>query len=249
MNENVRIAQIRVSVFLSENIGFEPSVAEKFKESLMPRGEFCAVIPGQGGKFVASPAHSTQIPWGATWGIMNDTSGRIMFLPGKIDFVKDYDSLYERNEIQDYIAWVVNSISTLNDNLNARNVAWHRIAYAPLLALTAEGCDDVMNCMWDNIMHVQTLDGGPLEERSVSYLQKKVVDLRGKGVHLNLHHTILDGVRFFADGRPDQKATLIQLDLNTIPGSGSPYSMDEITAFYDLVVSMAEALVEKIINC
>ena len=249
MKENVRIVQIRASVFLSENIGFEPSAAEKFKELLMPQGSLCAVMPGAGGQVVLTPSNA--IPWGATWGIMNDQrSMRIIFLPGKIDFIKDYDCLYDCHLASDFLlSLVVNSLKSLEDVLKPRDVVWQRIAYAPLMAMIEGECGDALKCLWNNIMHVQEQGGGVLEERSVTFLQKKVVNWNDRATQINLHHNIMDGVRFFKDGRPEQKATLIQLDINTVPGMGLFYSMDEIKVFYQQVIPLAEELVERITNC
>lgn len=248
MNENVRIAQIRASVFLSENIGFEPSAAEKFKELLMPSGSLCAVMPGPGGQFVLTPSNT--IPWGATWGIMDNLLGiRIIFLPGKIDFIKDYDCLYDRDLASTYLVMVVKSLESLEEALKPRSVVWQRIAYAPLMAMIEGECDDALTCLWNNIMHVQVLSGGALEERSVTFLQKKIVNWNGKATQINLHHNIMDGVRFFKDGRPEQKATLIQLDINTVPGLGFSYSINEMVVFYQQVIPLAEELIERLADC
>ena len=241
MNENVNIIQVRISVFLSENIGYEPGTALKYKDLLMPTGQLHQVYSGPGGQVVLNL--NTNMPWGTTWALQ-DGATRIIFLPGKIDFVKDVLVKNDFRILKDFtdtcIGWIEKISSDIKEH--GRELLITRLAFAPLYGLSES--ENGLK-IWDRIFNAQLYESGTLADRNVTYLYKRILNLNDREINLNLLHNIFDGKKFDQDKTED--ATLMSFDINTVPNPSIFFNLSDIRRFYEYVLPLSDELLSNLV--
>lgn len=241
MNENVNIIQVRISVFVSENIGYEPGIAGKYNALLMPSGQICQAFPSPNGQMLLNPNPS--IPWGTTWGLQDEAT-RIVFLPGKIDFIKDILAKNDNSSLQEFTDLCLTWIERISENIRecGRELLFTRLALAPLYGLSES---DNGFKVWDRVFNPHLYEVDALADRNVTYLYKRILELNDRKINVNLLHNIFDGKRF--DPEKTEDATLISFDINTVPHPSLYYTAEEIRDFYMYALSASDELLNNLV--
>lgn len=241
MNENVNIVQVRISVFISENIGFEPGIAGKYNSLLMPQGQICQIFPSPNGQMLMSP--NLNIPWGTTWGLQDGVT-RIAFLPGKIDFIKDVLAQNDNNILKEFTDMCLTWIEHISEDIRScgRELLITRLALAPLYGLSES---DNGSIVWERVFNQKLSESDNLADRNVAYLYKRILELRDRKINVNLLHNIFDGKRF--DQEKSEDATLISFDINTVPNSSLYYTAEDIHGFYVYALSTCDELLNNLV--
>ncbi len=248
MDENIKIAQIRGTIFLPVNIGYSPEFANTFK-SLLPESTVHGAIMGNGAPtFVPT---NTPPQWGMPW-ILQSSDTSIMFLPGKIDIIESLEFSYNDTKVQEFknlcVTWI-NKITTELKNINSNSIKPLRIAYAPLFVLKFDECPELISNVWNKIFNIDT-QNHPITDRNVSFLIKKDIQLNEKSVQLNLLHTISDGKQTIESNGSfiNKDVSIIQLDINTIPDATYQFDSNDVQAFFNEVLPLGKNLIENLIK-
>lgn len=242
MKEDIKIGQLRGTIFIPENLGFNPSLAETLRQLLMPAGQI------QGLASIVAPqpmfAPISNMPLGMPWVIQNqegDVTDMIMFMPGKIDIVQNcdmmYDNEYERSFINQCDTLIKAVVSQFKTKLS-------RIAYAPMYVIDKS---DSQN-LWEKILHINSLDNLPIFDRNLSFLLKKEISFNDKNIQLNLLHTISDGMQTKVSNgqQTNREVSLVQLDINTVPDVNYQFEDADISPFFSKVLDIRNELVNNL---
>ena len=242
MNKVVKIGQLRGTIFIPENLGFNPSMAETLKQLLMPTGQ----IQGLASIMAPQPMFVpiSNMPLGMPWVIQTqegDIANMIMFMPGKIDIVRNCDVTYGNEDEQNFIIQCEAFIKAITSQFKTK---LSRIAYAPTFVIDQS---DSQN-LWDNILHIKSLDGLPIVDRNISFLLKKEISLNDRNIQINLLHTISDGMQTkVSNGQQiNRKVSLVQLDINTVPEVNYQFEDADISPFFSEALDIKNKLVNNL---
>ncbi|MCM1302073.1 MAG: hypothetical protein NC250_01055 [Alistipes senegalensis] len=248
MDENIKIAQMRGTIFLPVNIEYNPELANIFK-NLLPESTAHSAIMGNGIP-IFMPTN-TPPQWGKPWTLqLSDTN--IMFLPGKIDIIKNSEFPYNDVKVKEFanlcVTWI-NTITTELQKIYSIPIKPSRIAYAPLFVLKLDECPELITNVWNKVFNITTQDHA-ITDRNVSFLRKKEIQLNEKRVQLNLLHTISEGKQTINSNGSliNKNVSIIQLDINTIPEVSYQLESLDVQAFFNEVLPLGKNLIENLIK-
>ncbi len=248
MDENIKIAQMRGTIFLPVNIGYSPELANIFK-NLLPESTVRGAIMGNGIPIFVP--NNTSPQWGMPWALQSSDTN-IMFLPGKIDIIKNSEFPYKDAKAKEFadlcVTWI-NTITTELQNINHNPIKLSRIAYAPLFVLKLDECPKLITNVWNKVFNIPKQDHA-ITDRNVSFLIKKDIQLNENSVQLNLLHTISDGKQTINSNGSliNKNVTIIQLDINTIPEVSYQLESLDIQVFFNEVLPLGNDLIENLIK-
>ena len=214
MKGNLFIAQLRGTIFVSQYIGYTPENANKFKGLLLPDSIVCSAP-----EIIAQGGIPTSPQYGMSWRLFKkdnvDGDYNIVFLPGRIDIILTKDAKYRDETEINFCKKCVDWFSKIMKEISIPIVT--RIAYAPLYAIRYE--DGTYDARWDGLLKKTVYDGIPMRDVNFNFLLKRVINICGKEIEMNLLHNISDGVqiRVGAESQQQIQVVLLQLDINSTP--------------------------------
>lgn len=241
MKEKMNTVQLRSTIFLQQNIGYTPEIAERFKELLMSESIVFGIPQPNMPTFGVNP---NDPQYGMPWRLFKKTEEgeyNIAFLPGKIDIVLTTEVLYggdtEALFCQKSIEWFSKILETQGQTAT-------RIAYAPLYAIMK----DENNSVWENLLKKTIYDGVQSQDINLSFLLKRIINIEGKDIQINLLHNIFDGNQIKNEGSSQivRKVLLLQLDLNSVPENYLNLNKNGITAFYNSILDIKCSLIDNV---
>lgn len=247
MKENLRIIQLRGTVFVQQNIGYTDEVAAKFKEMLLPEGKVIGV-PFPGVPFNGMNPNTPQ--YGMPWRILHRFDNgeyNIIFNPGKIDIIHNLDTPYGDKTEDNFCSFCIEKFGLILDELKEKKVS--RIAFAPLYGII-ESESTNLTAIWDKKLKRSSFDGNAMQDLNLTYLFKKEQMFGEKPIQLNLLHNLFDG--FYTqqvDGQQVVKKTImIQLDMNSIPEKSVDLDKEGVIAFFENITMTKESLVDNVFS-
>lgn len=241
MKEKMNTVQLRSTIFLQQNIGYTPEIAERFKELLMSESIVFGIHQPNMPIFGVNP---NDPQYGMPWRLFKKTEKgeyNIAFQPGKIDIVLTTEVLYggdtEALFCQKSIEWFSKILETQGQTAT-------RIAYAPLYAIMK----DENNSVWENLLKKTIYDGVQSQDINLSFLLKRIINIEGKDIQINLLHNIFDGNQIKNEGSSQivRKVLLLQLDLNSVPENNLNLDKNGITAFYNSILDIKCNLIDNV---
>jgi hypothetical protein len=239
MKREIGIIQLRSTIFISQNIGYVPDVANELKEKLMPKGEIKGlIVNGIPAAFDNSP-----VQWGSPWCIIEkDEKGLqygINFLPNKIDILQN-DSA-DSNE-EEFIDKSVDWFKTITDFLQEKTVL--RLAYAPSYSFEPED----ISTFWKKFIKVSSYEGITCQDINLSFLFKKEIELGEQKILLNLLHKLFDAIKTTTvDGVSNEKRVImVQMDLNTVPIPNPKIKEEDIAPFFNRILEIKNDLIKNL---
>lgn len=234
------ILQLRATVFLSQNIGYNPDTAKSFSEIIGL--DDCKI---QGLPLPGISNNSTEPQWNMPWTIITKNDNymyNINFLPGKIDIVEAVENIYDKNIENTFVNNCVLWFNKICDKIQGKP---SRLAYAPLYMIS-----DGLQNLWGSILKENSLDGLSANDKNVSFNYKKEIVIGEKNCEVNLLHNFYDGVKTYSENniRKSKIVVGIQLDLNTIPMKNYEFSDDETRLFFDEITKINEQLIKRILS-
>ena len=247
MKEDLKIVQLRGTIFIQQNIGYTPDNASRFGGKLMSGGKVVGV-PQPGVPFNGLNPNLPQ--FGMPWRIFsrNENGGEhnIVFSPGKIDVVLNFETPYGGDTEEEFCKYCIEKFTVILNELPGSTV--HRIAYAPLYGLVYEDLS-VQSAIWTKILKHTVYDGIPYRDINLQYLLKKEISFGENTIQMNLLHNIYDGYNTISqDGQQKlNKAVLLQLDINSIPEQTLSLDKEGVSAFFDNVTVTKNEIVNNVI--
>ena len=243
MKDNLFIAQLRGTIFVSQYIGYTPENAKKFGELLLPDSKVYSapeiIVPG---------VNPTAPQYGMSWRLFKkgDDGGdyNIVFLPGKIDIILTKDAKYGDETEMNFCKKCANWFTMIMKEISISTVT--RIAYAPLYAIRYE--DGTYDARWDGLLKKTVYDGTPMRDVNFNFLLKRVINICGKEIEMNLLHNISDGVqiRVGAESQQQMQVVLLQLDINSTPEKSIDLNKEGVNKFFDDILGIKEKLIENV---
>lgn len=244
MKDKINIVQLRSTIFLSQNIGYTPENAEKFKKILMPEGKIYG-IPQPGIPVLGVNPNVPQ--FGMPWRIFHKTvegEYNIAFQPGKIDIVLAKEVKYGDDTEKDFCRKSIGWFSQIINQF--KEVYVTRIAYAPLYAIK----DDASNAkhIWNILLKKTVFDGVPSQDINLSFLLKKIINIGEKDVTMNLLYNIFDGNQIRNENGKESvsKVLLLQLDLNSIAEETLNLGCQDISEFFNNILEIKCKLIDNV---
>lgn len=248
MKEDLKIVQLRGTIFIQQNIGYTPDNASRFGGLLMSGGKVVGV-PQQGIPFNGLNPNLPQfgMPWRIFSKNANGGEYNIVFSPGKIDVVQNFETQYGGNTEEEFCKYCIEKFAVILDELPGCTV--QRIAYAPLYGLVYENFS-VQSAIWTRILKNTVYDGIPYRDINLQYLVKKEITFGENTIQMNLLHNIFDGYNtVIQDGQQKlNKAVLLQLDINSIPEQTLSLDKEGVSAFFDNVTVTKNEIVDNVIS-
>ncbi len=247
MKEDLRIIQLRGTIFIQQNIGYSPDNASRFVGLLMSGGKVVGV-PQPGIPFNGLNPNLPQygMPWRIFSKMDNGCEYNIVFNPGKIDVVQNFETPYGGNEEEEFCKYCTEKFTAVLDVLPGSTV--QRIAYAPLYGLIYEDIS-AQSAIWGNILKHALYDGIPYRDINLQYLVKKEIVFGENTIQMNLLHNIFDGYNTVNhEGQQKlNKAVLLQFDINSIPEQILSLDKNGVSAFFDNVTVTKNEIVDNVI--
>lgn len=247
MKENLKIAVLRSTIFIPQGVLYTPENATRFRADLFPNATVYGV-PQPGIPFVGVNPNMPQygMPWRLSFpnGIQEYN---VVFLPNKIDIMLSTLQPYDSNVEREFINESIRCFNSILELLPANSV--QRIAYAPLFAIMEESGVD-FKPIWGTILKNTERDGLNFQDINLSYLIKKSVTIGNLNLQLNLLHNIFDGfqTRVVNNEQQMQKALLFQLDINSVPETILSLTKEDVSVFFEGVLSIKSDLINGIIS-
>lgn len=247
MKEDLRIVQLRATIFIQQNIGYTPENASRFGGKLMSGGKVVGV-PQPGIPFNGLNPNLPQ--YGMPWRLFSKTDNgceyNIVFSPGKIDIVQNFETPYGGETEEKFCRYCTEKFYTILSELPDAKV--QRIAYAPLYGLIYEDLA-VRSEIWNKILKHTLYDGIPYRDINLQYLVKKEIAFGENTIQMNLLHNIFDGYNSVNQEGLQKlnKAVLLQLDINSIPEQILSLDKEGVSAFFDNVTVTKNEIVENAI--
>lgn len=248
MKENLKIIQLRGTIFIQQNIGYTDDVAAKFKKMLLPDGKIYGV-PQPGVPFNGMNPNLPQ--YGMAWRILNRLESgieyNVIFNPGKIDIIYNFETYYGDKTEEAFCKFCSDKFKIILDELKEPKV--QRIAYAPLYGLVEDGQND-LSIIWDKLLKRPSFDGSIMQDVNLTFLYKKEMMFGEKTVQMNLHHNLFDGYYTQQiNGQQNVKKTILfQLDLNSIPETPVDMDKEGVSAFFEDITITKNSLVDNVIS-
>jgi hypothetical protein len=239
MECEIKIIQLRSTIFISQNIGYVPKVANVLKVKLMPEGEIKGLIPNG----IPATFDNSPVQWGSPWRIIEkDENGlqyEIHFLPNKIDILQN-DSV-DSNE-EEFIRKSVDWFKTITDFLQEKTV--FRLAYAPSYSFEPED----ITTFWKKFIKVSSYEGITGQDINLSFLFKKEIDVGEQKIVLNLLHRLSDAIKTTTvDGTPNEKRVImVQMDLNTVPIPNLKIKEEDMVSFFNCILEIKNNLIQNL---
>lgn len=244
MKDNLFIAQLRGTIFVSQYIGYTPENANKFRELLLPDSTAYSapeiIVPG---------VNPTAPQYGMSWRLFKKCGDNgdynIVFLPGKIDIILTKDAKYGDETEMNFCKKCADWFSKIMKEISISIVT--RIAYAPLYAIRYE--DGTYDTRWESLLKKTVYDGTPMRDVNFSFLLKRVINICGKEVEMNLLHNISDGVQIKVRAETQQQiqVVLLQLDINSTPEKSIDLDAGGVNKFFDGgILVIKEKLIENV---
>lgn len=251
MKERLKIVQLRGTVFLPQSIGYTPDTAKEFLDMLLPGGRIFGVpqVPVLAvGPTIPQPQYG--MPWRIFKRESSDSCYNIVFLPNKIDINWEGDGDYNSDLEQRFCARCSEWFAAIVNKLGGGTMV-ARIAYAPLY-VRVEDEDFRPEMFWKKLMNPVAYEGAPIQDRSLSFLLKRVESFGEIPIQLNLLHNLFDGTRTVNRGAqlpPEVWSTcMIQLDINSVPERVLNLNDSGIKAFFSGVLSITNKLIDNLLN-
>ena len=247
--EDLKIVQLRGTIFIQQNIGYTPDNASRFGGILMPGGNVVGV-PQSGVPFNGFNPNLPQ--FGMPWRIFSkkDSGGEynIVFSPGKIDVIQNFETLYGGDTEEEFCNYCIEKFTAILDELSKTITTVQRIAYAPLYGLVYEDFHS-QSAIWTKILKHTVYDGIPYRDINLQYLVKKEIMFGENTIQMNLLHNLFDGYNTVNQGGQQKlnKAVLLQLDINSIPEQILSLDKEGVSAFFDNVTVIKNELVNNVI--
>lgn len=234
----MNIVQIRASIFYPQTIGFTPENAAKYRTKFLPNG---SVAP-------ASPFPEMAVgnlPLGMPWQLVGkDDCGNnvvIVFLPNKIDIVKNIERPNEKTE-EDFISFCSEKFKIFLDDIKMNAV---RLAYSPLLAMADNDAEGRM-VAWQHLIKQTSIEGVPCLDVNVSFLTKKIKQLGDKEVDMNFLFKMMDGMKL-KDGVKTSDSVLVQLDINTVPEASYSFNGNDVETFLNKAIEWKNEYINSVL--
>ena len=247
MKENLRIIQLRGTIFIQKNVGYTDDVAAKFKEMVLPGGKIIGV-PQPGVPFNGMNPNLPQygMPWRILKRLDNGSEYNVIFNPGKIDIVYNIETNYGDNTEDSFCKFCSEKFGAILDELNETIV---RIAYAPLYGIV-ENDKVELSAIWDKVLKRSAFDGSPMQDVNLTYLFKKELVFGEKTIQMNLHHNLFDGFYTqIVNGQQRVKKTIMfQLDINSIPDVPVDLNNEGVAVFFEKILITKDSLVDNVIS-
>ena len=243
MKDNLFIAQLRGTIFMSQTIGYTTENANKFMKLLLPESDVYSapeiIMPG---------VNPTEPQYGMPWRLSKkgDDGGdyNIVFLPSKIDIILTKDAKYGDETEMNFCKKCANWFTTIMKEISISTVT--RIAYAPLYAIRYE--EGMYDARWEGLLKKTIYDGTPMRDVNFNFLLKRVIYFSGKEIEMNLLHNISDGfqIKMGAGGQQQVQVLLLQLDLNSTREKSINLDAEGIKHFFDGILEVKENLIENV---
>lgn len=247
MKEALKIVQLRGTIFIQQNIGYTPDNASRFGGKLMSGGKVVGV-PQPGVPFNGLNPNLPQfgMPWRIFSKNANGGEYNIVFSPGKIDVVLNFETPYGGDTEEEFCKYCIEKFAAILDELPGGSV--QRIAYAPLYGMVYEDLS-VQSAIWTKILKHTVYDGIPYRDINLQYLVKKEITFGENTIQMNLLQNIFDGYNTVSqDGQQKlNKAVLFQLDINSIPEQTLSLDKEGVSAFFDNVTITKNEIVDNVI--
>ena len=234
----MNIVQIRASIFYPQTIGFTPENASKYRAMFLPNGNVAPASP--------FPEMAVgNLPLGMPWQLVGrDDYGNsivIVFLPNKIDIVKNIEQSNEKTE-NDFVSFCSEKFKLFLDDVKMNAV---RLAYSPLLAMADNDAERRMFA-WQHLIKQTSIEGVPCQDVNVSFLTKKIKQLGDKDVDTNFLFKMMDGMKL-KDGIKTADSILIQLDINTVPEASYSFSGNDVEAFLSKAIEWKNEYINSVL--
>lgn len=244
MIDKLKTVQLRSTIFISQNVGYVPEVAAKLKEFLLPNGQIKGIM------FPATPIMGdASLPqWGMPWSLYvpKDTNPlyNITFLPGKIDIIMNKDVTSTNGTESDFINKCNQWFKKICEYLNETNIS--RIAYAPSYSVSLKDFPNI----WNTFIKVSPFEGSECQDNNLSFLYKKVIQLKNKDIQVNLLQNIFDAYKTAVVNETEttEKLVMLQLDLNTVPKNDYKFNIEEIEDFFLTILDIKNSLLKSFLK-
>lgn len=243
MKDKILTVQLRSTIFLPQNIGYTPQNADKFKNALMPEGKIYGISQPSMPILGVNP----NLPqYGMPWRIFHKLDHgeyNIAFQPGKIDIILakevSYNDEIEKKFCRKSIEWF-SKILDIHGGITAT-----RIAYAPLYAISN---DDDINYIWNILLRKPAFNGIQSQDINLSFLLKRIINIGGKEIQINLLHNIFDGNKIKSENGVTtvKKVLMLQLDLNTMAEDILNLGCQDISEFFNNILEIRNKLIENV---
>ena len=239
MVERMNLAQIRASIFYPQTIGFTPENGAKYKDMFLPDA---AIAPA--GPFPEMPFGN--LPLGMPWQLVRQDSDNngisVVFLPNKIDIVKNIDTMGDNTEI-DFIQFCSEKFKIFLDDIKMDAT---RLAYCPLLAMDISDVEQRYSA-WQHVIRQTSVDGAPCQHVNLSFLIKKEKQIGQEIVDVNFLFKMMDGFKL-KNGIRDSEGILVQLDINTVPNTNYMFNAEGIRSFMQAAKNWKNEFVETVLK-
>lgn len=185
------------------------------------------------------------LPLGMPWQLVGkDDSGNnvvIVFLPNKIDIVKNIECPNEKME-EDFICFCSEKFKLFLDDIKMDAV---RLAYSPLLAMADNDAEGRM-VAWQHLIKQTSIEGVPCQDVNVSFLTKKIKQLGDKEVDMNFLFKMMDGMKL-KDGVKTSDSVLVQLDINTVPEASYSFGGKDVETFLNKAIEWKNEYINSVL--
>ena len=244
----MNIVQLRSTIFLSQNIGYTPENATKFRDATIGDGKIYSIV--QPGMPIMVGVNPSLPQYGMPWRIFkrfeNGDEYNIAFQLGKIDIVlakeAPRDNVIEQSFCEQSIKWFSNILDTLVSNTFVT-----RVAYAPLYSINKNV--DELNAFWNKLLKKTVYDGTNSQDINLSFLLKRSCNVGNRRLTVNLLHNIFDGMltrMVNGEPQPGIPVILFQLDLNSVPEQTLSLNKEDLTVFFNEILKLKEDLVKNV---
>ncbi len=250
MKKSLKIVQLRSTIFLNQNIGYDPDICDDVNKALGVEGKAYGIPqPGASGPLV-DPFHSLQ--YGMPWGLLvkcDDGEYNIKFRFGKIDITQSKEASYDNVAEEDFCQKSVEWFGKILNLVQGDSAVITRIAYAPLYALLKEG-ENGGNAVWGKWLKKIVYDGTPSQDVNLIFVFKRDVEVGGRNIPMNLYHNIYDGCRrvTVGDNESVDDVLMLQLDLNSLPEAKVQLNIGDVSSFYSNILEIKNKLVDDAVE-
>lgn len=229
---NPSIVQLRGTVFMPISIGYNEENAKKIRDFL-PGGQIQPLMPVSQETIIRS-----EMRLGEPWQIVKN--GRsITFNYTRVDIVeiRTDDQIETENR---FVQYCTDTFSKL-----LKDVGYYtRIAYSPTFAMDEIG-DFNCNRWWNTMIANSDRTGYVMQERNLTFLLDKNVQIGDKNVILNMHHKMFDGYKYDKNQIKINDSIIITLDLNTAEVEDVKLKENEIISFFQVAMEEKDFLIKK----
>lgn len=227
------LVQQRGTIFVPKFIGYSEDNAANYHGLLDGAKPIPVPVPSPFGV----PMQPEALQSGGNWQLVRGVT-RIVFLPNRIDIIKDWISPRNEKEEKEFLELCSRVFGEI---LSHEGLTASRVAYAPAFARDK---DSTFNdgLVWDCLLTKPNFDSlTPLEVSVVRNFRSKKI-IAGKEYDINFRSSFASANHTLMDGTVATGSVLVNFDINSIPEKDYAFTLDTLKCFFDTALEYSNSM-------